>query len=102
MGKKDSYKFVDRATSNKSKVAFGCSILSLCIQLGLIYKAIERTPTVMEGLIGFYAFILSIIAVIFMVGSMIEDKLYSKYQIITTVLTVGVFILNGLMYALGI
>lgn len=102
MGRRDSYRFVDRSTSKKGKIAFGCSVLSLCIQLGLIYKAVERTATIIDGLIGIYSFLLSCIAIIFMIGSIREDGLYSKYQFITTILTIGVCVLHVFLFVLGV
>lgn len=101
MGKREYYKFSDRSTSHKGKIAFGLSVLSLCIQLGLIYKAVERAVTIMDGLIGFYSFLISIISIFFLIGSVREESIYSKYQVITIIFSVFVLILHGVIFGLG-
>lgn len=102
MGRNESYNFSDRASSYKGKIAFGLSIFSLCIQVGLLYKAVLRPSTIMDGLIGIYGLIMAVIAFGFMIGSFREEGLHSLYQVVTTIITSLVLVLNLFVFFLGI
>lgn len=98
---KEPYNFTDKTSSDKGIVGFWLSVIGLLLLLVIICKSAIAPITMIEGLVGIYAFFIGMIAICFCIYSFKEEETKSGVKVVATILSILVIVASGGLFFLG-